>query len=374
MRQIETISSWQLASLFLAYMTGSAIINIPTPMVEAAANGAWLSLLIANALGMVLLACVFYIDQQAPGHSFIDYSEKVLGKWITLCIAIPLIILLILIITFIIIDIGGFFANALMRETPTYVFHTLILLVAAMTARSGIEPMARMFVWLLIIMVVLSLGVLALVFREYRVEHLLPVMPDGIMPILLGSYRAFSFPYSELILFSLLLPFLNKGDRKPFKKIMFFTLIIHGLLMIIPIVLVTMAYGPIAGKVQYSIFNLSRLVNIRDAIERIESGIGLVLIVGSYMKTSIMLFILKEFLSKVLKLQDKQIIIFPISFLILLLSLTIFDHETEFVDAVFVTWPLFMITIVVLPFLFVTFVAFIKRNKHRSNNKATSNT
>ncbi|WP_332629514.1 GerAB/ArcD/ProY family transporter [Halalkalibacter flavus] len=362
MRQIETISSWQLASLFLAYMTGSAIINIPTPMVEAAANGAWLSLLIANALGMVLLACVFYIDQQAPGHSFIDYSEKVLGKWITLCIAIPLIILLILIIAFIIIDIGGFFANALMRETPTYVFHTLILLVAAMTARSGIEPMARMFVWLLIIMVVLSLGVLALVFREYRVEHLLPVMPDGIMPILLGSYRAFSFPYSELILFSLLLPFLNKGDRKPFKKIMFFTLIVHGLLMIIPIVLVTMAYGPIAGKVQYSIFNLSRLVNIRDAIERIESGIGLVLIVGSYMKTSIMLFILKEFLSNVLKLQDKQIIIFPISFLILLLSLTIFDHETEFVDAVFVTWPLFMITIVVLPFLFVTFVALFKRN------------
>ncbi|WP_332692600.1 GerAB/ArcD/ProY family transporter [Halalkalibacter lacteus] len=361
MRQVETISSWQLASLFLAYMTGSAIINIPTPMVEVASNAAWLSLLVANALGMVLLACVFYIDHQAPGHSFIDYSEKVLGKWITLCISIPIILLLILIITFIIIDIGGFFANALMRETPTYVFHTLILLVAAMTARSGIEPMARMFVWLLISMIVLPLGVLALAFPHYQVEHLLPVMPDGIKPVLLGSYRAFSFPYSELILFSLLLPFVSKGDRKPLKKIMFLTLLVHGILMIIPIVLVTMAYGPLAGTVQYSIFSLAQLVNIRDAIERIESGIGLALIVGSYMKTSIMLFILKEFLSNVLKLQDKQIITFPISFFILLLSLTIFDHETEFVDAVFVTWPLFMITVVVLPFLFITLVAFFKK-------------
>jgi spore germination protein KB len=210
-------------------------------------------------------------------------------------------------------------------------------------------------------MLVLSIGVFALAFPNYRVEHLFPLMPDGINPVFLGTYRAFSFPYSELILFSLLLPFISKGDRKPLKKLMFLTLLVHGILMILPIVFVTMAYGPLAGTVQYSIFSLSQLVNIRDTIERIESGIGLVLIVGSYMKTSIMLFILKEFLCNILKLRDKQIITYPISFFILLLSLTIFDHETEFVEAVFVTWPLFMITVVVLPFLFVTLVAFFKK-------------
>jgi spore germination protein KB len=360
MKQIESISSWQLACLFLAFLTGSAIINIPAPMVEVAQNAAWLSLIFATGLGMILLLCALYI-YQSSGESFLGYSKQALGKWFTLCISIPIIMLLILIIAFIIIDIGGFFSNALMRETPTYVFHTLILLLAAMTARSGIEPMARMFVWLLFAMVCFSIGILFLAIPFYHVEHLFPIMPDGIMPFLHGIYRAFSFPYAELILFSLLLPFISKKDKQPLKKIMLITLCIHGTLILIPIVASIMAYGPIAGTVKYSVFNIARLINIRDAIERIESVIGLALIVGSYMKASIMLFLLKELLSDVLNLENNRIIIFPISFLILLLSLTMFDHETEFAEAVFVTWPLFINTVVVLPFLFITLVAVFKK-------------
>ncbi|UUZ87316.1 hypothetical protein LJK88_11250 [Paenibacillus sp. P26] len=46
-----TVSSRQMATLFLCFLTGSAIVNIPAPLTGAANNAAWLSLWMANGLG-----------------------------------------------------------------------------------------------------------------------------------------------------------------------------------------------------------------------------------------------------------------------------------------------------------------------------------
>lgn len=45
------ISYWQMAVLFQVYITGSALINIQGPLLAAAQNGAWISLLLANIAG-----------------------------------------------------------------------------------------------------------------------------------------------------------------------------------------------------------------------------------------------------------------------------------------------------------------------------------
>lgn len=62
MRQRRTFppSKWVC---FFTYMTGSSIINIPSPLIGKAESGAWLSLLISGGLGIALLVCMlFYIE------------------------------------------------------------------------------------------------------------------------------------------------------------------------------------------------------------------------------------------------------------------------------------------------------------------------
>lgn len=356
----ETVSSGQIACLFLSFMLGSAVINIPQPMTQSAYNGAWLSVILANGYGMILLAFIFYLYRKNPDMTLIDYYQKYLGKWIALCLSIPMILLLFLIISYIVIDIGGFFTSAMMRETPDYVFHFLILLVAALTARAGIEVMARMFVILLIYVIFFTIIVFVLTLPYYQVGNLLPVFPEGIKPVIHGTYITLGFPYGELVFFSFLLPFVRNGKDKPLKKYMFLALLIHGSFLILSILCTIMALGPLAGTFKFSVFQLARLINIREIITRIESFIGIALVVGSYMKTTIMLFILKETLSRVLGLKDKQMIIFPVTFISLLLTLTMFNNEFEFIEAVFVCLPLVILIVVVLPLLFITVVAFFK--------------
>lgn len=368
MQKKEPISSRQMAVLFFSFMLGSSLINIPQPLVQAAQNGAWLSILIANGFGMLLLTCIFYLYRKNPNLTLIDYSRQLLGKWITLCISIPVLILLFLILSYIVIDIGGFFTTALMRETPSYVFHALILLVAALTARAGIEVMARMFVWLVCYSLLFSFVIIVLTFPYYQVGNLLPVFPEGMKPVIHGAYMAIGFPYGELVLFSFLLPFVRTEKDNSLKKYMFSVLLTHGFLLIISILCTIMALGPLAGTFKFSLFQLARLINIREIITRIESFTGIALIVGSYMKTTIMLFILKEMLSRVLNLKDERIIIFPVTLISLLLTLTMFKTEIEFVESVFVVEPLVLTIVIVLPLFFITVVTFFKGKKLETND------
>jgi spore germination protein KB len=368
MRKEEKVSSGQMMSLFFSFILGSAIINIPQPLVHAAMNGAWMSVIIANLVGILLLVCIFYLYRKNPNLNLIDYSYKVLGKWITLCISIPLIILLFIDLSFIVIDIGGFLTTSMMRETPSYVFHFLILLVAAFTAKAGIEVMARMFVLLLCYMIFFSIAVLVLAIPHYQVVNLFPVFPEGLKPVIHGTYMIIGFPYGEIVLFSFILPFVRKEKDNPLKKYMFSVLLIHGFLLILSILCTIMALGPLAGSFKFSLFQLARLINIREIITRIESFIGIALIVGSYMKTTIMLFILKETLSRVLKLKDNRIIIFPVTYISFLLTLTMFKSEIKFVESVFVVLPLFTIMVAIFPLLFITFVVFFKGKKIESND------
>ncbi|MGP4038442.1 GerAB/ArcD/ProY family transporter [Gracilibacillus sp. D59] len=365
MKKTEPITSGQMASLFFAFLLGSAIINIPQPLIEAAKNGAWISVILANGGGMVLLTCIFYLYHEHPNLNFIDLFQFKYGKWLMIIISVPIILQLFIMLSYIIIDIGSFFTTSMMRQTPSYIFHFFILFVSALTVRSGIEVMARMFVLLLSYLIFFSIIVIILTIPFFHVEFLLPVLPDGIKPVLHGVYQNFGFPYVELILFSLLLPFVRKNDGKSLQKKMFSVLIIHGFLLILAVVCIIMAFGPLAGTLKYSLFQLARLINIREIITRIESFIGIALVVGSYMKATISLCILKELLGSVFQLKDKDILIFPITLISLLLSLTMFTNGLEFTEAVHVVYPLYTTVIVVLPLLFITIMTLIKGGNNR---------
>lgn len=359
MNRKESLSSWQMAALFLAFLTGSAIINIPAPMTGVAQNGAWISMLIAFAFGMLLLSCVLYLYRKYPEMTLIQYSRKAIGQGLTVLIAIPFFMTTLIMLANIVGDIGGFFKSVMMRETPGYMFHSLTFLTAAVTVRAGIEVMTRLFTIVVIIMYIFSVGVLLLSLQAYDIERLLPILPQGIKPVLHGVYFAWGFPNAELILFSMLLPFVGREKEKLHKR-MFATLLVNGITLTIVIVCTIMALGQMAGMYKYSVFTLARLIEVREFIERIESIPGIALIAGSYMKATIVLFVTSLGISQLFRMDDYRILVFPVSLVSLLLSLTMFTDEVEFREFVTNVWSLLITLTGVLPILVLTVVTAVK--------------
>ncbi|MFP3122015.1 endospore germination permease [Ectobacillus funiculus] len=358
----EKISGWQLAVLFQTFLIGSAIINIPQPLIGVAKNAAWMSLLLASGVSFIALTCILYLHRKYPKLTFIEQTRKTVGNRIAVIIIVPFLSLPLILLPNMIVDIGSFFTNTMMIETPGYVFNAFILLTAAMTVRAGIEVMARMFTLLAFIMFVFVIIVLLLLIPHYHLEYLSPVLPNGFKPVLHGGYLATSFPFADVTLLSMILPFIDEESQGKIDKLMYLFLSITSITLIIVTICTTMVLGPLAGELKFSVFQLARLIQVTEGIERIESIIGIVLITSSYMKVTLVLFVLALGISQLLKLQNDQIMILPITWITLLLSLTMYENRAEFIENVSVIRPLMSFAVAIVPLVFITLLTLIKNN------------
>ncbi|BBH20152.1 germination protein [Paenibacillus baekrokdamisoli] len=369
MSKQERVSSIQMSMLFLFFVTGSSIVIIPAPLTNVAGNGAWISLLIAVAMGMVLLAGILYLYRQFPSKSLIEYSRFTLGNGLTILLLIPFTCVMFWNVAGIVIEIGLFFKSTMLKETPTYAVNSLFFVTIALTVLAGIEVIARMTAVFLTLMFGFIIIVLVLVGTLYHPEYLLPVLPDGIRPILNAAYIAYGFPYSELVVFAIILPLVRNEDTSKVGKHLFVALIVNAMTLLASIICSIMVLGPLSGDLKYSLYQLARLIFVQDIIERIESVIGFSLIVGFYFKASILLLILIRVLAQMLRLENERLLVFPAAFICLLLSLTTYTKEAELEEIVNIIWPLLNNIAYVLPLLLIFGVTLFRSRNSRNKNQ-----
>ncbi len=362
MRAKEQISSGQMSVLFFCFMTGSSVINIPGPLIGYAKMGAWISLLLSLSIGTALLACVLYLYRKYPSLDFIEYSNGLVGKWITALLAIPFLSFQFHMTSGIVLDIGLFMTTTMMRQTPIILFLFCVFLVVALTVRSGIETMARMF-FIPIVGVIGSVAViLVLSYPNYKPEHLLPLMPDGIKPIALGAYFAYGFPYAELVLMAMLLPYVRKEKQGHLHKVMYLALLVNGLFLVAVTLSTILVFGPMSDERRYSMFEVARTVDLLVVVQRIESLMGISLITASFMKASITLAALNLTITKLFNLKDNRILVFPLALISFLLSLLQIANGNSFwTNSVGVIHPLWATAAFVLPLLIVASVSVFRR-------------
>ncbi|CAM4009005.1 spore germination protein [Paenibacillus alkaliterrae] len=363
----ESITAGQMSLLFFTFMTGSSIINIPAPLIAFAKNDAWLSLIISGTIGGLLLSCVLYLNKQYPGLTFVEYSRKAVGTWITYLLSIPFVSFLFHMCAGIVIDVDLFMTSSLMDETPMYIFSFIVLLAAAITAQAGIEAMARMFIIIITVMLCFVVIIFLLALPDYHPDQLLPIMPQGIKPVLHGAYFSYGFPYAEVIVFVMLLSFVRKTNSKELNKSMYMALVMNGVILIISVVCTIMMFGPMAGERKYSLYQFARIIQAVDIIERIESIIAMALIAGSYMKATITLYALTLAMSQLLRLRDNRILMFPIALIIVLLTLLLSEGMTKWEETVATIHPLYVSISYVFPVLLLTLVTWIKSKGKQSS-------
>ncbi|MBY6038030.1 spore germination protein [Fictibacillus nanhaiensis] len=326
--QVSKINYWQMAILFQVYITGSSIINIQGPLLAAAKNAAWIALLLSTLIGFLILYLVLSLHDLFPEDNYVGQVRKIVGPKVTYLFIIPFILVVIYVTANIVYGMGQYFTTSMMRETPLYIFHVLILTTAALTAKAGIEVMARMFHLLLYLLFFIIFMMLLLPMSIYEVENLLPLAPDGIKPIINGIYVGFGFPYMDILYFAMILPFIQKQTGKSLNKWLYGGLFFNGILLSITIMCSIMGLGPLVFMKKFPLHLLAQLISIGEIIERVEAIFGIALILGSYMKIALLLFIIDQAISSLFKIKSSQLI-YILSTIVFFLSLTMYKNEIE---------------------------------------------
>ena len=363
MNNRETISSFQLGTLFFALLTGSSIVNIPSPLIAVAHNGAWVSLLLSGAAGLLMLAALLALHRRYPGCDYVAISSRLIGRWATLLVGLVLPIPFILHIgTGIALDVGLFMISSMMSDTPIYIFTSTILILAALTASAGIEVMARMFMLINSTMILFVVLVVVLSIPDHDLSSVLPIMPHGMRPVLLGAYTTYGFPYAELFLFGMLIPYVRTDDRKRIPAAMYRALALNIAILIVVTTCTILVFGPMAGDRKYSMFEVARTIEVQEIVQRIESVIGMSLIAGSYMKITITLYVNYMLLGRLFAMKDGRLLIPVLALVYMLNGISSYDSNAQWSELVSYIHPLWATFALVLP-LFVLYTLSLFRRR-----------
>lgn len=78
----QIVGTRQFAVLVLFFIIGDMLWFLPSFMVNAAEQDAWISALIGLPIGLLAAWFLFHFADQFPGMSLVEINWKVLGKWL----------------------------------------------------------------------------------------------------------------------------------------------------------------------------------------------------------------------------------------------------------------------------------------------------
>jgi len=285
------ISTWQLFWMLTTLEISMSIWVTVSPTIAIARQDAWISLIVAGMIGLVVTLILVRVCQRHSTHTLVEFAQKLFGKWVGKLIGLLYILVWFSVSADILRIFSLFIKQFLFHDTPIWVI--AILMVAAMAYinfAGGVEAIARFSELagpLLLVGVFITFGLNA---TNLHPSLLLPVYADtGAMSILKGSFVNASF-LGESMMIMMLVPFISNS-----KKMMQPTLLaicIPALIGVLTAVFVIMTFGTNIGSTSiFPYFSMVRFINYLEFIQNMDVWIMFIWIFSVFVKLAIYLFI-----------------------------------------------------------------------------------
>lgn len=357
------INSFQFFVLVFAFTIGNTIINAPSLIVSQAKQDAWISSILGLTFGVCLVLLYCKLAGKFPNKTIVEFTELLLGKTLGKIISFLLLSYFFILASLMLRQLGTFVVTFILPETPRLAVNILFVFILLMGVYLGVETMARSAEIFFPILILFLLFIIIFLTPEADLENLKPIYENGFKPIARGTLNFISIPYLQLIVFLMIMPFVSDKNKaiKPF----LLGVIIGGLFLTSVILHSILVLGvPIAEHKQYTTYFLAQKISIADIIERLEVIVAFLWFLTIFYKTSIFLYATKIGLSQILNLKETRIFIFPLGFLLLIVTHFITPNVLYFEIFFKEIIPFYTLTFGLLLPVLLIFVAFLKKESN----------
>ncbi|MCG0278432.1 MAG: endospore germination permease [Thermanaeromonas sp.] len=340
MREEGRISNWQLFMLIMAFLIGTSTLIMP---VGPAKQDAWISYLLAGALGVGVAYLYTSLGLRFPKETPFQYAPRVLGKGLGTCLNILFLWYAFHLAPLLLLNFSELYVVAIMVNTPLMVFIGIMAALAAWAVRSGIETLGRLAELLtpFLIFVILVLNILTILTPELpRWENFLPVLGEGILPVVRGILPAFTFPFGETVFFLNFFPFLTSPRKCRYPFVLAVVLITF---LLISVLLRNIAVlGPLeANRANFPSLTAIQLINIGEFLQRMDALIIFIWTFGVFLKLSVVFYVFTLGTSQVLGLKDYRPLVLPTALLLTFFAPTVYEHFHQMLRFASRTWPFY---------------------------------
>lgn len=363
------ISAYQLLVLIFLFEIGSAIL---VPLAIEAKQDAWLAILIGLAGGCCLFWVYHSLYSYYPDIPLTEYMQRILGNVLGKVLAFFYILYFMYIAARVLRDFGEMIIIVFYPETPLFVMNLLMVLVVVYTIRKGIEVIARTGEILFIIMMLVGISgiVLIIISGIIEISNLEPLLEEGLMPVIKTAFtQTLFFPFGEVIVFAMILPYLNQATKA--MKTMLLGLTLSGLIIalimamnisVLGVSLITRSHFPLLSTIQ--------TIEFAGFLQRLDITFMLTTVVGGFMKISLFFYACLAGTANLFNIKNSAQLAYPLGLLLLVLSIIIASNFSEHVYEGLQIVPLYVHLPfqVIIPGLLLIIAFFKNRKKLRKPN------
>jgi spore germination protein KB len=234
----------------------------------------------------------------------------------------------------------------------------------------GFEVLARVGeIFFGVVYLTAILGMLLIVFSGLiHFGNLKPILENGLKPVIkIVLTQTITFPFGEMVVFTMLLPFLR--DKKKVKIVCIGGMILSGINITITVVVNISVLGvALFYRSTFPLLQTVGRIQIADFIERLDVLFMLYLIIGGFFKISIFFYAAVAASADIFQIPNQRKIGFPLGLIVLFASVTIASNYAEHIKEglvivpVYLHWPFQII----IPLMLLVIAFFKNRNKKKS--------
>ncbi|WP_342048180.1 GerAB/ArcD/ProY family transporter [Bacillus sp. OTU530] len=329
------VSAIQLFALMFLFEMGTALV---VSYGIGAKKDAWLAILLGLGAGIVLFFIHYFLFRQYPNLPLTGYARKIFGKYLGWIIGLLYILYFLYIAARNLREFGDLLISSALPKTPLLAINILMVLTICYVLSLGIEVLGRTAEVFIVVLLLLGAtgNFLVLVSGNWHPHNLQPFLENGWKPILTTVFPLIiSFPFGEMIVFTMLLPYLNRPESV--KKVWLSALISGGLALSWTASLNIVVLD--VEKVERSVFPLLstiRVVNLMEFLQRLDVIVVYTLLITVFFKASIFFYSAVIGIVDLFKLKNHQQIVLPVGIILIFLSIVIASDFAEHLEEGFV--------------------------------------
>lgn len=313
------VTNHQMLSLTACATCGSSVIVVGSPVAALCGRDGWIASLLSTAIGVLFILLYYHLGQLFPNKNLVQILFSVFGKWVGGVITAYFIIFCLHSGIQITAYIGQFMNTEYLITTPVYVINFMIIFLFGIALHYGIETTVRsaeiLFRLVVLIMTFLFLANIG----NIQYHHIVPVMEDGLYPVLKGTLYITSFRVWPLILLTMIYPIHTENNSATLKYILYGYLF-GSLIMFLIMILTMLVLGSHVTFISvYSTYFLAKQINL-GFLSRVEGLIVGTWIITLFYKGFCYIYAGVQGLAYSLHLKDHRKIIAPILFSTLIYS------------------------------------------------------
>ncbi|WP_176461972.1 GerAB/ArcD/ProY family transporter [Anaeromicrobium sediminis] len=285
----ESLTNRQIAFIIFGIVVGYGVLGLPKNVTENAGTGGWFSLLMATGITIIFTYMITYLGYVHEHKTIYEYSNMLVGKYITFIFMLIYIIYYFMLFTMIIRMASEAIKLTVLIKTPVWALCSLFLSVVYYAVIKRLEVIGRICEIYGLIIIIGYIVIHLAVSTQGKLINLKPFFVVEDIQSYLKATLVTIFPFLGIEILTIISFDKKKNNKRIFK----YTALMVGFIGILYILIVESCISVMGvdGIVHYkdALFATIRRVDIKslEFLERIDGIFLIIWIMGMFCTASI---------------------------------------------------------------------------------------